>query len=274
MMKSGLGISTLIRALAGLFMLVACFFFAKAFMLWIYPDSAHAAPETGNSQGQAPGLISKAPALDYNFNPFHRTVSAVEAVEESIVAQTEDAEETTLNIKLKGTFVPDSAMIEGSDRRQVSYWLEEEVTNGVTLESVHVGYVILLRDGKREKLSIERTESGLGNSPATGTSAAPFRGAVRGGASVNPTDLLSRISITPHKNNNRFIGYKIQSQPGFDIKPLGFRDGDVITRLGSQDLTQPGIDFNSTVISAVAEGNPTAQIMRRGRRMTIRIRMP
>lgn len=273
-MKNGNGLTTLIRLLAGVFLLVGCFFFVKAAMIWMNPDSAWTVPEANASTAQSPGATPKSsdtPRLDHNFDPFHRngTVAVIETPLETTPG--DDAEETNLNIKLKGTFAPDIAIIEGSDRRQENYKLGDDVTGGVTLDSVHAGYVILLRDGKREKLSLERDESGL----AAPTSApTQFRGAVRGGASVNPADLLRQVSITPHKNNNRFIGYKISSQPGFDIKPLGFRDGDVITRLGSQDLTQPGIDFNSTVISAVAEGNPTAQIMRRGRRMTIRIRMP
>ncbi len=274
MTKTGLGISTLIRVLTGLFLLVACFFFAKAVMVWLYPDSAQITTPASAQGTQPVAPRSATPRLDYNFDPFHRDAGAVELEIVAASPQEEEAEETSLNVKLKGTFVPDSAIIEGTDRRQQSYMLGEEITGGVTLDSVHSGYVILLRDGNREKLSVEKTESGLATPSGASNTSTPYRGAVRGGATVNPTELLSRVSISPHKNNNRFIGYKIQAQPGFDIKPLGFKDGDVITRLGSQDLTQPGIDFNSTVISAVAEGNPTAQIMRRGRRMTIRIRMP
>lgn len=269
-MKSGNGLATLIRLLAGVFLLAGCFFFAKAIMIWMNPDSAWTVPKASASTVQSTKTLNT-PPLDYNFDPFHRNRTAVEVETPAEQAPGEDAEETSLNVTLKGTFAPVIAIIEGTDRKQKSYTLEDEITGGVTLESVHAGYVILLRDGKREKLSLERDKSGLG---AANSAPTQFRGAVRGGVSVNPADLLRQVSITPHSNNNRFIGYKINAQPGFDIKPLGFRDGDVITRLGSQDLTQPGIDFNSTVISAVAEGNPTAQIMRRGRRMTIRIRMP
>ena len=269
--SNSLNMSTLIRLISGLVALLGCYFFVKAVMIWMYPDSAVTIPEASATTVQTSTPNNNTPSLDYNFDPFYPDGAPVELGEIEPLAPTEDAEETNLNVKLKGTTAPDLAIIEGSDRKQKNYGIGDEITNGVTLDSVYAGYVILLRDGNREKLSLEKTSSGLTESSSAPV---PFRGAVRGGATVNPSELLNRVSVTPHLNNNKMVGYKIESQPGFDIKPLGFRNGDIITRLGSQDLTQDGIDFNTTVISAIAEGNPTAQIMRRGRKMTIRIRMP
>jgi len=260
-------LQSIVKLATGVLCLVACFFLAKAIMIWMNPQSVWTALPA-NAQpniGAAPG--GSGPALDYSFDPFFRDLK-VDDVIEPTEDPGEDAEETTLNIKLTGTDAPVSAIIEGSDRQQLRYALKDEVTGGVTLDSVHAGYVILLRDGNREKLSLERVESGLNGQPTTkGTR-------ISSPIPNNPAALLSRVSITPHRSNNRLIGYKIQGRPGFDIKPLGFRDGDIITRVGKTDLTQPGIDLNSTIIGAMAAGNPTAQIMRRGRKMTIRIRIP
>lgn len=260
---------TLIRFLTGGLFLLACFFIVKAIMIWFNPQSAWIAPPAGATSVAGAGQQSDVPKLDYSFDPFHRDFIQ-DAPDFTELPPDDDVADTNLNLKLKGVIAPDQAIIEGADRKQQGYRAGDEVTNGVTLESVHLGYVILLRDGTREKLSLERTDSGLGSAPAA--SGVRFQGT---SGRVNPGDLLSRISITPHKNeNNQLIGYKIQGQPGFDIKPLGFRDGDIVTKIGSKDLTRPGIDLGTTVVSAMAEGKPTAQIMRRGRKMTIRIRTP
>jgi len=262
---------TLIKLATGLFALLACFFIVKAVMIWLNPQSSWIAPPavaTTSAAGQ--GQAANTPRLDYNFDPFHRD-SAVQDAPIEAIDPDEDVADTNLNLKLKGTTAPDEAIIEGADRQQENYGVGDEISSGVTLESVHHTYVILLRDGNREKLTLEREDTGLTTTGQTNIS----RPISKAGFSGNPAELLKRVKITPHKNqNNRLIGYKIEPQPGFDIKPLGFRSGDIVTRIGSKNLTSPGIDLGSTVVSAISQGNPTAQIMRRGRKMTIRIRVP
>jgi len=262
---------TLIKLATGLLALLACFFVVKAIMIWLNPQSNWAAPPAAATSTAGQGQSANKPRLDYNFDPFHRDFAANNDAPVELIDPDADVADTTLNLKLKGTTAPEQAIIEGADRKQETYGAGDEISSGVTLESIHHTYVILLRDGNREKLTLERDETGLTNSGQTNIS----RPISRAGLSGNPADLLKRIKITPHKNeNNRLVGYKIEPQPGFDIKPLGFRSGDIVTRIGSQDLTRPGVDLGSTVVSAVAQGNPTAQIMRRGRKMTIRIRVP
>jgi len=85
--------------------------------------------------------------------------------------------------------------------------------------------------------------------------------------------LMQSVSFEAVSNNSRTIGYKIAAAPGVDLKSLGFRAGDVITKIGNQSVTQPGMDLKSTILESVMSGNTTAQIMRRGRRMTIRVNM-
>ena len=259
---------TFIRILTGGLFLLACFFLVKAIMIWLNPQSAWIAPPAAATSTTGAGPQSDAPRLDYNFDPFHRDYAG-QAPEVLDIQPDDDVADTNLNLKLKGMIAPGIAIIEGSDRKQNGYQVGDEVTNGVTLDSIHLGYVILLRDGNREKLSLERTESGLGGAPASRAKIPSV------GGRVNPGDLLTRISVTPHQNGSgQLIGYKIEGQPGFDLKPLGFRDGDIVTKIGSKSLNQPGIDLGTTVVGAMAEGKPTAQIMRRGRKMTIRIRTP
>ena len=262
---------TLIKLLTMALILLSCFFLVKAIMIWLSPQSAYIAPPAAAAGVAGQGQGNAGPKLDYNFDPFHRDFVPDETIVP--INPDEDVADTSLNLKLTGTTAPDLAIIEGADRKQNSYGLGDEISNGVTLESVHSGYIILNRDGNREKLSLERTESGLNGGTATPVSA-PARPAARSIGAVNPADLLNQITVTPHKEGGRMIGYTIEARAGFDLKPLGFRDGDIVTRVGSQNLNKEGLNLGSTVLAAVSEGNPTAQIMRRGRRMTIRIKTP
>lgn len=253
--------------------LLACFFLVKAVMIWMNPQSAWIAPPAAATSIASPQQNRAAPNLDYKFDPFHRDYVA-DNNEPLYIDPNEEVADTSLNLKLKGTTAPDRAIIEGTDRRQNSYGLGDEVSNGVTIESVHHDYIILNRDGNREKLAVERGDNVIGGN-ATPVSTAPnARRQVAAITGVNPADLLRQISATPHKEGDQMIGYKLEARAGFDLKPLGFRNGDIVTRIGAQNLNREGLDLGSTVISAMTEGNPTAQIMRRGRRMTIRIRVP
>jgi len=103
---------------------------------------------------------------------------------------------------------------------------------------------------------------------------ATFKTDMRIPGGVSPAQLLSNLSFEPVNNNNRVVGYKIKSASGLDLRKIGFRDGDVITKIGGKDLTAQGTDLKSTIIEAAMSGRTTAQITRKGRKMTIRVKLP
>ncbi len=257
---------------------LSCFFVIKALVVFFNPSSAWEAPRNLNfaaspTQAQSSGDNK----FDFSFDPFFRDSAPIVVPDREPDA---DAPETTLNLKLKGFISPGRAIIEGVDRKQSSYGVGDEVTENVTIESIFPEdeYVILNRTGDREKLAIERTSATQkdGSSPKSNS----FRPAISRSASssqisgrLDPATLMQSVSFEAVSNNSRTIGYKIAAAPGVDLKSLGFRAGDVITKIGNQSVTQPGMDLKSTILESVMSGNTTAQIMRRGRRMTIRVNM-
>jgi len=252
---------------------LACFFVAKAAMVWLNPTSEWKAPRViAASQSGSAQSGQGSSSFDYAFDPFHPDAVAEEFIEPEDVG--EDAPDTTLNLTLKGFISPNRAIIEGLDRKQTSYGVGDEVTRNVTIGSIYPAseYVILLRNGAKERLSIERNSEMMTdtNMPASGRM--PVKSA--GNGALDPAAMLDSLSFNPVTKDNRTIGYRIASSKGMDIRKLGFRSGDVLTKIGKTNLTQPGIDLKKTIMEAVLSGNTTAQIMRRGRKMTIRVKLP
>lgn len=267
--------SSLIRLAALGLGAIACFFLVKAVMIFLNPSSVWKAPRAmSETPIQAQAAAGENNKIDFNFDPFFRDDAA--APLEEIVDLGADAPETTLNLKLKGFISPNRAIIEGVDRKQSSYGVGDEVTDNVTIDSIfpEEEYLILNRGGEKEKLAIERM-SVTGNDKEASTVARGNRPAISRSSVIagklNPAQLMQSVSFEPVSNNSRTIGYKIAAAPGVDLKALGFRPGDVITKIGTQDVSQPGMDLKSTILESVMGGNTTAQIMRRGRRMTIRV---
>ncbi len=247
----------------------ACYFGAKAAILLANPSSGWTAPRAV-AAGPTAGGQAAVQSVDLTFDAFHRDAIIDIPIQED---KGEDAPDTDLNLKLKGFISPGRAIIEGSDRKQQSYGVGDEVTNGVTIDAIYPEeeYLLLDRNGDRERLGIERASemnSAAASLPVSSVAASGLTG------NMNALQLLDSLKFEAVSNNNKTIGYKVASAPGIDLHRFGFRNGDVLTKIGGTDLTSPGIDLKKTVIDAMVGGNPTAQIMRRGRRMTIRVKMP
>jgi len=182
-----------------------------------------------------------------------------------------------LNLKLTGLISGENGRvtIKSANNKQSSYGIGDEITDGVTLKSIFPGYVVLSRSGKNERPTFERDENGLTETsepaPTNKRSSASPPSLPNG---VSPLQLLDSFSFQKVSNNNRTLGYKVSAPAGFDIKSLGFRNGDVLSNIGGQDLTTTEADVKQSIITAIASGNTTAQITRRGRKMTIRVKLP
>lgn len=273
MAQSGTSIQNVIRLVVVALLAIACFFAVKALMIWFNPSSEWQAPRAVSASTANSGAGQAELKIDYDFDPFHPDQDVVAV--ETPVDTGEDAPDTTLNLTLKGFISPDRAIIQGTDRKDANYGVGDEVTRGVTIGSIYPEnkYVILNRDGVREKLMMEQSSNAiLGNDKPMAQR--QNKAAPKATANLNPLQVLDSLSFQSVSNNNRLIGYRIKSAPGVDLKAMGFRNGDVLTKIGGQDLTSPGIDLKKSIMDAVVGGNATAQIMRRGRKITIRVKMP
>ncbi len=86
---------------------------------------------------------------------------------DATVSQNSEPQKTQLQIKLLGVFFRPNqkessfAIIEGEDKLQKKYQLGEELSGGITLQSIDKEQVILLRNQQPEFLSMDKTKTGL-----------------------------------------------------------------------------------------------------------------
>lgn len=163
---------------------------------------------------------------------------------------TEDLEETTLALTLKGTMAGNDnkltlAIIEDNSREEKIYSIGDSVTSGATLDSVYTDQVVLNRNGNLEALKLPK-DLPAGSAPvrrptASTRTAAPAQSAsIQNVLTQNATKLADVIRPTPYFVEGQQQGYRVY--PGRDRKQfaaLGLRPGDLIKDIDGASLTDP-----------------------------------
>lgn len=194
-------------------------------------------------------------------NPFRSTQATPIAVSAD---PGEAVAETTLSLTLHGTWVNDAggvAIIQTADQKQDRFVPGDVISDGVTLESVLLDQVILLRNGTRESLRLINRES---RTVAALSPAAP------------PTDGLGAIGdaviARPQPDSVGNLGLVLQ--PAGDIEEfdaLGLEPGDRLVAVDNQPV---GTDIASALGAlAMTRGAPsvTISIERKGVVMPVTI---
>jgi general secretion pathway protein C len=196
---------------------------------------------------------------------------------------------TRLNLSLKGVLAggtPESggAIIADAKGKDRYYAVGgEKLPGGAQLTEVLPDYVVLLRNGRTETLSLEIKVGGKGHggrSPAGrsrgyGRAASPgsrtrVSGAtslrdVRDRVAADPGTLASLIRIREVTRGGKLRGFRVS--PGKDrklFKQLGFRPGDVVVSVNGSKLTNAsvGLELLGNLGNA---GSIDVEVLRRGR---------
>jgi general secretion pathway protein C len=219
------------------------------------------------TQIQAVGL------RDFTFDPFHREINTDQPLNIG-----EDAPETTLNLKLFGLrastdVMAGSAVLETPDRVQKNYQIGDEIINGVELKSVSKDYIVLSQNGRLERLTFERSQASfLSNTAPDGT--------VREKARVPspdflPKTLLASISLAPVLNRGRITGFRISpKRAGAEMPIMGLEPGDILTKIGSVDLTKGGSQLDSLISNLKQASSTSVTVIRGGETITVKVRTP
>lgn len=178
--------------------------------------------------------------------------ASVEALVAEPTAQpTEDLEETSLALTLKGTMAGTDnrltiAIIADNRNEEKIYSIGDAVTAGTTLSAVYTDQVVLNRSGKLESLKLPK-DLPASSAPvrrqttATRTAAAPTQSAsIQNVLTQNATKLADVIRPTPYFVAGQQQGYRVY--PGRDRKQfaaLGLRPGDLIKDIDGASLTDP-----------------------------------
>jgi len=152
---------------------------------------------------------------------------------------------SSLNLVLNGVFDSGSdsyALISVDGGEQAPFAVGDQITNGVTLDSVYADRVIIVRDGKRESLLMYSDENSGGTS-----SVPPLPTASAAASSGNSFDIsraqverqlrnpgiMARARIVPYGGG----GFMISSIPPNSLfTKAGLRRGDIIKSVNGEPL--------------------------------------
>lgn len=261
-----------ILALELLLFALLCFWLGRAIVTFMTPESVWT-DEVSDVAPITTAATNPNKSYDFAFDPFNRDAGDQIIVEVEDVG--EDAPETSLNLKLMGRRAHEngSAIIQTPDKKQGVYGIGDEIVKGATLKSVHPGHIVISRDGAIERLTFEKDDkSDLAKTPnprtRTTRSASPA-----GVSALQAADFLRSINLAPVRKGTALTGFKITPKSSkVDLKQFGLRSGDVLTKIGKQDLTKGLGDLNS-LTKQIGPNGVDVKILRNNREISVRIKL-
>ena len=285
--KTEQGVNWLIRLAMAVLVLGLGFVLVKTIITYTNPESAWTQPVI-TSQSAGKNTQQNSQTFTFVTDPFNRAVAESPEVLDEVG---QDAPETSLNLKLTGRTTAKtrgSVIILTPDNKTGNYRVGDEIVSGVTLEAVNKDFVVLDVDGQIERLTFERGENtGLiqktnENDEASKTKVrvnAPVRPLATTstsiGASSNIGALFQQVSLRRVMKDGRMIGYSVKpNRPGVSLKPFGFAKGDVVTAIGSTDITRGRPDFIRLFENAALSGGTEVTVLRNGQIKIIKLGTP
>ncbi len=199
------------------------------------------------------------------FDPFNR--SAKQSIASSKVVET--APETTLDLQVFGMRADiggesSSAIIQTPDDKQSSYFIGDEIIPGVILERVDIDFVILDRNGIKERLSRQgKAESDNNLKQAIEMAARAFKA----------QDMINDLRFYPHREGREVLGYRMRSRRGQSLDKYGFKQNDLITAINGESLAQRQVNLPMIWKNLKQARYASIQIIRDDMPMTIEVNL-
>lgn len=278
-----------VRIIGAMLVVALGFAIFKTVITFTNPESTWTSPNIAPVSAKT-ALSSGAQSFAFTTDPFNRSDDPIIEVAAEVG---EDAPETTLNLTLTGrTAGPNgTAILRTPDGKEGNYRLEDEIVPGVTLQAVNKAFIVLNVDGQIQRLTFERREeTGLmakaDNSEETQTTIAVKvpRNLTQPQGQVTPqsetisgdvSKLFQNISLRRVMKDGQLTGYSVKAnRPGVDLKPFGFSKGDIVTKIGSTDITRGRPDFLALFEKASQSGGTEVTVLRNGQMRTIKLGTP
>ena len=162
----------------------------------------------------------------------------------------EEAPETQLNYKLRGTYYSPNerlsvAIIEVKPNQSRHYIVDEELDDNITLTRIEEDYVLLNRYGKIERLNLEKRGEGEGQSfTASNDGVSDGQSALlqsyKKRYTSNPMALATRFQAIPVQQDGKNIGFKLKALRGERLlERLNFEPDDIFTAVNGVSLQNP-----------------------------------
>jgi general secretion pathway protein C len=195
----------------------------------------------------------------------------------------QDAPKSTLNYKVRGIYYSEeqslaSVILEKNAKDTNFYRLGDEVDNNIYINQIQADHVLISRNGKLEKLELEKPTANMKLAARTRNSANPNM-PVSSGAQVlqsyrrryenNPMALAKRFQAIPVEESGRNIGYKLKALRGESLlKKLDLQDDDVFVEINGIGLDKPFQALDALKSLTTAE-NVSLTVLRNGNRETL-----
>lgn len=171
----------------------------------------------------------------------------------AVVVEVEQAPETRLNYKLRGTYFSSdprlsSAIVEVQPNKSKYYLLDDELAENITLAAIQADHILINRYGKIERLNLLKKGSrGAGAASGTRSGAISASGkqvallrSYRKRYASNPMALATRFQAIPVARDGRNIGFKLKPLRGESLlKRLEFEANDIFTAVNGVGLNNP-----------------------------------
>jgi len=213
-------------------------------------------------------------------NLFGKTVSnKVEATP----AQIQDAPESSLNYKLRGIYYSvdkalASVILQKNSKDSKFYRLGDEIDLKIYIEQIHQDHILISRQGRLEKLVLEKPKANLKQSSRL-TANTRYNRPTTASAKVlqsykrryadNPMALAKRFQAIPVSENGRNIGYKLKALRGERLlKKLNLQPDDVFVAVNGIGLDKP-FQALDALKSLTTAKNVSLTVIRNGNRETL-----
>ena len=200
-----------------------------------------------------------------SFDPFHRDAKPSISGTEFVAS----APETKLDLQVYGMRADiggetSSAIIQTPDDKQATYFIGDEIIPGVVLERVDIDFVILDRNGVKERLSRQgKAESDKGLQQAIAMAALAFKA----------QDMINDLRFYPHREGRDVIGYRMRSRRGGSLEKYGFKQNDLITAINGESLSQKRVNLPMLWKNLKQARYASIQIIRDDMPMTIEVNL-
>ena len=260
--------------------LVAAVAFALARILWLIAFGASAGNfEAASASGRTGNDAEGSYIADLNALA-NAALFADRRAEPEVAAAVQRAPETQLNLVLRGIrggADPQSgaAIIQTPDNRQQFFAVGAPIMDGVTLEEVHVDYVIISRRGIAESLYLRERDA-----PQASSAAAPQPATRQPAANTSSRDslpgfeLAEIFQVRPAVQNGRLIGYRLTGDNAVILEAVGLRPGDIVTGINGRSLADVS-DLNGLFEEIEEEENSVSlAVQRNGLSLNLQVDLP
>jgi len=232
--------------LAVLLLVLAALAQQVSLIIWqLVPTQEQVGTMTGAGDGR--GAVTSGAGKGVNFEQQAAAIGRAylfgnDEVQAAKPVEAEEAPETQLNYKLRGTYYsPDDrlsvAIIEVKPNQSRPYIVDEELDDNITLTRIEEDYVLLNRYGK---IGEGDGQSFTASSDGVSASQSALLQSYKKRYTSNPMALATRFQAIPVQQDGKNIGFKLKALRGERLlERLNFEPDDIFTAVNGVSLQNP-----------------------------------